>query len=151
MSRSSTALKKTYNAVITARVVARAQLALDMSTSRPTRRDVSMHTVAFAVFVCVGDDHLESIHTAEVSVPARAGDDEKAVVRRAAKAHGGVAHRAWWEYDADAATTVLSNVAIEWGGKVPSSEPVSTYTGLAAVPDVDNLYEVLHGSDDYVG
>ncbi len=150
MSRSSTSLKKTYNAVITARVVARDQLALLTTTARPTRREVSMHTVAFTVLACIAyDDVLEPIHTAGVTVPARAGDDEKAIVRRAAKAHGGVTHRAWWEYDATAGTTELADVVLEWAGKLPSDVPLSAYTGLTAVPDDDNLYEVLHGADDY--
>lgn len=149
MSRSSTSLKKTYNAVITARVTARDQLALLTSIARQTHRDVSIHMVEFTVFVCVGDDYLERVHTAEVAVPVRAGDDEKAIVRRAAKAHGGVAHRAWWEYDADAATTELANVVIEWAGKLPSDVPLSAYTGLTAVPDADDLYAVLYDGDDY--
>ena len=110
-----------------------------------------MHTVEFMVFVCaVGGDDLEHVHIAEVTVPARSGDDEEAIVRRAAKAHGGTARHAWWEYDADADTTMLADVVIEWGAKVPSSASASTYIGLATVPDADGLYMVLHSSDDYV-
>ena len=150
MSRTPAALKKTYNAVVTARVVARDQLALLTTTARPTRREVSMHTVAFTVLACIAyDDVLEPIHTAGVTVPSRAGDDEKAIVRRAAKAHGGVVGRAWWEYDATAGTTELADVVLEWAGKLPVSVPLSAYTGLAIVPDGDDLYEVLYDGDDY--
>ena len=149
MPKAPAALKKTYNAVVTARVAARDQLALLTSIARQTHRDVSVHMVEFMVFVCVGYDYLERVHTAEVAVPVRAGDDEKAIVRRAAKAHGGVAHRVWWKYDADAATTELANVVIEWEGKLPSDVPLSVYTGLATVPDADDLYEVLYDGEDY--
>lgn len=150
MPKAPAALKKTYNAVITARVAARNQLSLLSSTNRPTRREVSLHMVVFTVFACFADDDvLKPVHNAEAVVPVRAGDDEKAIVRRAAKSHGGVVGRAWWEYDATAGTTPLADVVIEWAGKLPINVPLSAYTGLATVPDVDNLYEVLHDGDDY--
>ena len=148
MPKAPAALKRTYNAVITARVAARYQLVLLPTAHRPARREVSMHIVAFTAFACiVDDDVLERVHTAEVAVPVRAGDDEHAIVRRAAKAHGGVVGRAWWGYEITEATTELANIVIEWAGKLPISVPLSAYTGLTTVPDVDDLYEVLHDGE----
>ena len=150
MTKAATLLARNYNAVITARVVARDQLVLLPTTNRPTRRDVSMHVVVFTVFVCIaGDDVLERIHTAEVAVPGRAGDDERAIVRRAAKHLGGVAGNAWWEYDATTSTSELTDVVFEWLGNMPISMPLFAYTGLAEVDDPDNLYEVLHDGSYY--
>ena len=149
MPKVPAALKKNYNAVITARVAARDQLVLLPTPNRSTRREVSMHMVVFTVFACLAyDDVLEPVHNAEVVVPVRTGDDERAIVRRAAKSHGGVVGNAWWEYDATAATTELSDVVLEWLGKLPISVPLSAYTGLAAVPDVADLYEVLFDGAD---
>ena len=148
MPKAPAALKRTYNAVITARIVARYQLALLPTTNRPARCDVAMHRVRFTVLAClVDDDVLEPVHTAEVTIPVRAGDDEHAIVRRAAKAHGGVVGRAWWGYEITNTTTELANIVIEWAGKLPISVPLSAYTGLTTVPDVDDLYEVLHDGE----
>lgn len=150
MPKVPAALKTTYNAVITAEVTARKQLALLTTANRPTRREVTMHRVRFTVLACVVDDDvLEGVYTAVVDVPARANDTEVAIVRRAAKALGGMVGSAWWEYDATAGTAPLANVVLEWAGKVPISVPLSAYTGLATVPDVDDLYEVLHDGEDY--
>ena len=150
MPKVPAALKVTYNAVITARIVARDQLILLPTTNCPTRREVDMHRVAFTVLACiVDDDVLEPIHTAEVTIPARAHDTEAAIIRRAAKHLGGVAGNAWWAHDVIKTTTELANVVLEWAGNMPISVPLAAYTGLATVPDPDGLYEVLHDGDDY--
>lgn len=149
MSRTPAALKRTYNAVITARVIARNQLVLLTPTNRPTRRDVAMHVVAFTVLACIADDDvLKPIHTAGVTVPAREGDNNRALVRRAAQHLGGVAGDAWWVHDVTKTTTELANVVLEWSGNMPISVPPSAYVGLATVADPDNLYAVLFGGDD---
>ena len=151
MPKVPAALKRTYNAVITAEVTARNQLVLLPTTNRPTRRDVAMNVVVFKVFVCIADDDdvLERVHIAEVAVPERAGDDGRAIVRRAAKHLGGVAGNAWWVHDVTKTTTELANVVLKWAGNMPISVPPSAYVGLATVDDPDNLYEVLHDGDDY--
>ena len=150
MPKVPAALKVTYNAVITAEVTARNQLVLLPTTNRPTRRDAAMHVVVFKVFMCIADDDvLERVHISEVAVPAREGDDGRAIVRRAAKHLGGVVGNAWWVHDVTKTTTELANVVLEWAGNMPISVPPSAYVGLAAVDDPDGLYEVLHDGDDY--
>lgn len=151
MPKVPTALKTTYNAVITARIVAHNQLALLTSTNRPTRREVVMHQIEFTVFVCiVDDDVLERVYTAVVDIPASAKDTNASdIVRRAAKALGGMVGSAWWEYDATKATAELADTVSEWSGKLPITVPLAAYTGLATVPDDDDLYEVLHDGGDY--
>lgn len=150
MPKVPTALKTTYNAVITARIVARDQLILLPTTNRPTRREVAMHRVVFTVLACiVDDDVLEPIHTAEVTISASAEDTELAIVRRAVKALGGAAACAWWEYDATKATTELADIINDWLGMLPITMPTAAYIGLATVPDDDDLYEVLHDGEGY--
>lgn len=150
MPKVPTALKTTYNAVITARIVAHNQLALLTSTNRPTRREAAMHRVAFTVLACiVDDDVLEPIHTAEVTIPARAHDTEAAIVRRAAKHLGGVAGNAWWAHDVIKTTTELADVVDDWARMLPITMPTAAYIGLATVPDDDDLYEVLHDGEGY--
>lgn len=109
-----------------------------------------MHRVAFTVLACiVDDDVLEPIHTAEVTIPARAHDTEAAIVRRAAKHLGGVAGNAWWAHDVIKTTTELADVVDDWARMLPITMPTAAYIGLATVPDDDDLYEVLHDGEGY--
>lgn len=158
MPKVANALKRTYNAVITAEVTARNQLALLSDKARPARKPAAVHVVTFTVYAAERgtDDALEAVHTTEVTVPARADDTELAIVRRAVGRLGAPVAATWWHYEATKART-LTKAAAELAEvltlvivrALPPTAPVLVYTGLAEVDDPDNLYEVLHDGDDY--
>jgi hypothetical protein len=152
MPKTPAALKRTYNAVVTAKVTARNQLAaLSDNKARPARKPAAVHVVTYTVHVDTlhGNDVLEAIHTAEVTVPARPNDTELAIIRRAVARLGGPVSATWWAYEVTNATTELADVVAEWASTLPLDVLLSERTGLAVVDDPDNLYAVLHDGEDY--
>lgn len=160
MPKAFDALKTTYNAVVTAEVTARDQLALLSDKASPTRKPAAAHVVAFTVYAAEreGNDALEVVHTAKVAVPAHAGDTELAIVRRAVKRFGTLVITSWWGYEATEtapmwwgydATKATAELADTLAWHVDTLPTVPVYTGLATVADPDGLYEVLHDGDDY--
>jgi len=83
----------------------------------------------------------------QVAVDTRPRDDDRAIVRRAAKQAGGPARQAWWEFDATAETTPLSDALLDLQPDLPPTLQESTFAGLATIDDDNGVFEPLYSGD----
>lgn len=150
MTKTSDLLKRSYNAVVTADIVARDQHLLFTDKLNPTRGKSAVHVVAFKVYVAeYADDAPELLHTVEATVPSRRGDSAKYIVNRAAKAMGGVLGHTMWEWELTGGLTELMDELTWWVDKLPEGElGVETLTGFATLPDDFAHYARLYDGDD---
>lgn len=145
------AVTKTYNAVITADITARFQGILLTTTGHLERVGKTCHTVVFTLCASRTPGLLKRVATELVTVDARGRDDDRAIVRRAAKQLGHPAHTAWWEYDATPATAELSDVLLGVEPDLPPTLQESTFAGLATIDDDNNTFAPLYSGVDHVG
>ena len=127
------AVAKTYNAVITADITARFQSTLLTATGQLERVGDTCHTVVFTLCAARTPDALTRVQTMQVATPTRPRDDDRAIVRRAAKQAGGSVRRAWWEYDATPCTAELSDALLTYEPSLPPTLQESTFAGLTTI------------------
>lgn len=145
------AAAKTYNAVITADITARFQGILLTTTGQLERVGKTCHTVVFTLCATRTTGALKRVATEMVTVDARGRDDDRAIVRRAAKQLGRPAKTAWWEYDATPATTQLCDTLLDLEPDLPPTLQESTFAGLATIDDDQGMFAPLYSGVDHVG
>ena len=144
---SAPAATKTYNAVITADITARFQSTLLTTTGHLARVGDTCHSVVFTLCACRTPYILERVQTVQVAVDTRVRDDDRAIVRRAAKQAGGSVRRAWWEYDATPCTAELSDTLLALEPGLPPTLQTSTFAGLATIDDEHAAFTSLYSGD----
>lgn len=144
------AAAKTYNAVITADITARFQSILLTTTGQLERVGKTCHTVVFTLCASRTPGPLKRVATEWVTVDARGRDDDRAIVRRAAKQLGHPAKTAWWEYDATPATAQLSDALLNLEPDLPPTLQESTFAGLATIDDDTGMFTPLYSGVDHV-
>lgn len=141
------AVTKTYNAVITADITARFQSTLMTTTRHLDRCGKTCHIVVFTLCAARTPGALKRVQTMQAAVDARVRDDDRAIVRRAARQLGGVPRRAWWEYDATAETSPLSDALLDLEPDLPPTLQESTFAGLATIDDELADFMPLYSGD----
>lgn len=138
---------KTYNAVITADITARFQPTLLTTTEHLDSCGATCHTVVFTLCAARRPGSLKRVQTMQATVDTRPRDDDRAIVRRAAKQAGGPARQAWWEYDATPCTAGLSDALLSLEPNLPPTLQESTFAGLATIDDEHASFAPLYSGD----
>lgn len=149
MSRDLRCLRRSYNAVITACLAGRDQLApAPMGSLHSEGYVQAVDTVVFEMFVQLPRRRrLGKLSSVIVHVESRPGESGGSLVRRAAKRGDVEIRRAWWEFDATRETTALSDVVLKQVDRLPDTALIPVYAGLTVVEAEDTCFEPLYSGD----